>query len=68
MIVTFTDFDGNEQMGLVMQDDQKESLKQVKKSFVRLVNADHTPKLDANGKKLVSLKAWDKMKVIGFID
>ena len=67
-IVEWIDNEGNEKKGIVRYIDQIPSLAKVKKSLIRLINDDHTPKKDEEGKEIVALKSTELLTVKGFID
>lgn len=55
-------------LGIAYNDEQEEAFTKYKRIFIRLINQDGTPKTDEMGKKICSLKRFEEVKVIGFIN
>lgn len=66
--VEYTDKSGAQQKAMVYYVEQEQSFKNIKKLLCRLVDDNLEFKTDANGKKLISLVAQDKCRVIGYFD
>lgn len=67
-LVEYTDAKGMVQKGILNPKEQAPVLAKVNKYIVRLVDDKFNPKVDDNGKKLVALKHFKDMDIVGFID
>ena len=69
-ILTWTNSVGEVKFGIAYNKEQHQSFINIKKVFVRHVLEDLiTKETDpANGKNIVGLVAWDKCKMLGYVD
>ena len=68
VLFKYTDKRGDEVKGVAFYDDQKPAFSDHKKVLLRLLNEDNTFKTNEEGKKLIALKNYSDLTVVGFWD